>query len=401
MKLYGSGVTLSKILHEHIGDYRKTYKMPAEHFKVVYDILSCRTPFLGGHVEQCDHCGEEREVYNSCRNRHCPTCQVMTKERWLDARRREVLPVLYFHDVFTLPHELNPVILCNKKIMLNMLFKSVSETLLVFGKNELGGQIGFICILHTWDQQLNDHFHLHCLIPGGALSKDGKTWESVRHDYLFSADAMKIVFKAKFMEYFKQAYNENKLIFPGNTSKFGNRQGFNRLKEDLWLKDWVIYTKEPLKNPEHVLDYLGRYTHRVAISNNRIVSLEDGQVTFTYKNRDKQITDTITLNSTEFIRRFLLHVIPKRFVRIRTYGFMGNRDKESKLKKCRELLGLLSELPEKIDRSIHELMLELTGRDIAECRICGKGRWQKKREIPEKIGADPFEVIWPVECRRN
>lgn len=401
MKLFGSNVALSDILHAHIGDYRKKYDMPPEHFKVVYDILSCRTPFLGGHIEQCDYCGEEREVFNSCRNRHCPTCQVMTKERWLDARRREILPVPYFHNVFTLPHELNPVILCNKKIMLDMLFKSVSETLLAFGKNELGGQLGLICILHTWDQQLNDHFHLHCLIPGGAISKDGQKWVPVKNDYLFSADAMKIVFRGKFMDYFKQTYDEGKLIFPGNTKKFGHRQGFNRLKEELWSKDWVIYTKDPLENPEYVLDYLARYTHRVAISNNRIVAFENGQVTFTYKNRAKQMTETVALDAVKFIRRFLLHVLPKRFVRIRTYGFMANRDRTSNLKKCRELLGLSTDLPEKVEQSIRELMLRLTGKDIDQCSVCGKGKLHKKRDIPEKTGSDPFEVIWPVECRRN
>jgi len=256
--------------------------MSKEQFEVVYDILSCRTAYLGGHVEKCDHCGHERSAYNSCRNRHCPKCQCLTKQRWLQARKAELLPVIYFHSVFTLPHELNEVILCNKKRMLTMLFKAVSATLKAFGENPangLCGTIGFIALLHTWGQKLLDHFHLHCLIPGGALSAGKSAWIACANDYLFSQSALSRVFRGKFMDYFSQAYENGELIFAGASEKLGTTKGFNQLKARLWAKNWVVDIEEPIERPENVLEYVGRYTHRVAISNDRLISLKDGKST--------------------------------------------------------------------------------------------------------------------------
>ena len=208
-------VELADIFREHIGEYQRKYKLHPDHYPVINDILNCRTPYLGGHLEKCDHCGSKRHLYNSCRNRHCPKCQSMTKHRWLEARKTELLPVLYFHVVFTLPHELNPLMLCNKRLLLNILFHSVSRSLLQFGessKNRLGGKLGFIAFLHTWDQQLNDHFHLHCLVPGGVLCSDQSRWIPCTHDYLFPEKPLATVFRGKFMHALQKAYDNNDLF---------------------------------------------------------------------------------------------------------------------------------------------------------------------------------------------
>ena len=393
---------LADILHRHIGDYRKRYPMSKEQFEVVYDILSCRTAYLGGHVEKCDHCGLERNAYNSCRNRHCPKCQSLTKERWLQARKAELLPVIYFHSVFTLPHELNPVVLCNKKLMLTILFKATSQTLQAFGENPdngLGGKIGFIALLHTWDQKLRDHFHLHCLIPGGALAVDKSAWIKCSNDYLFSQSALSLVFRGKFMDYFTQAYEKGELIFVGGSEKLGTTRGFNQLKAKLWAKNWVVDIEDPIDRPENVLEYVGRYTHRVAISNDRLISLKDGKVTFAYKNRETKKMQTITLEAVEFIRRFLLHVLPKGFMRIRHYGLLANRCKRENLSKCRQLLDVSHELCEAEEKSVQQLMLELTGVNITQCPKCKKGTMKKLFDLPQRFGQNPYYLIHPEEFK--
>ena len=393
---------LADILRSHIGDYRKKYPMSRDQYEVVYDILSCRTAYLGGHVEKCDHCGLERHAYNSCRNRHCPKCQSMTKQRWLQARKAELLPVIYFHSVFTLPHELNPVILRNKKLMLTILFKAVSQTLMAFGKNPdngLGGNIGFIAFLHTWDQKLLDHFHLHCLIPGGALALDKSAWIQCANDYLFSHSALSRVFRGKFMDYFNQAYKKGQLIFTGNNEKLGTTSGFNQLKAKLWAKNWVVDIADPINRPENVLEYVGRYTHRVAISNDRLISFKDSKVTFAYKDRKTKKMQSTTLEAVEFIRRFLLHVLPKGFMRIRHYGFLANRCKQENLIKCRQLLNVTQPLCEAEQISIQQLMLELTGVDINRCPKCKKGTMKKRDDISPGFGQNPYYLIHPEEFR--
>jgi len=258
-----SAVEVADILREHIGDYQKRYPLRTDQYKIVYDLLNCRTAYLGGHIEQCDHCGTERIHYNSCRNRHCPKCQSMPRERWLEARKAELLPVMYFHNVFTVPHDLNPIILYNKKIMLNVLFKSVAETLLVFGrnpKNGLGGKPGFIAILHTWDQLLNVHFHLHCLVPGGAVSEDWTCWRPCKKAYLFNVEALSLVFRGKFVDYMSKAYQGGQLTFPGISKPFKKPEGFKQLINTLYSKKWVVNIRESMKHPEYVLEYLGRLT---------------------------------------------------------------------------------------------------------------------------------------------
>jgi len=315
----------------------------------------CRTASLGGHLEQCDSCGFERPAYNSCRNRHCPKCQSLAKVKWLDKQKSELLPVGYFHLVFTLPHELNALILTNKKILLSHLFKAGGETLGDFGRTRLGGQIGWITVLHTWDQTLLDHFHLHCLVPAGALSFDQKHWSPARQNFLFPVKALSLVFRGKFLDLLKSACARNKLLFVGQSTSLAD------------------HAKKPFGSPVQVLDYLGRYTHRVALSNDRIVSAHSREVTFSYrdrKNHDRK--KTMTLEAHEFLRRFLLHVIPKGFVRVRHSGVLANRSK-SLLSKCRQLLNLNPAVPKLPQKSVHQLMLELTGIDITRCPLCQKG----------------------------
>lgn len=396
-------IELADILKAHIGDYQKVYRMPKEHLKVVYDILSCRTSYLGGHVERCDHCGEERIAYNSCCNRHCPKCQCIAKERWLEKRKTELLPVRYFHTVFTLPHEVNPLLLCNKRIMLNILFKAVSDTLLQFGanpKNRLGGKLGAILFLHTWDQTLMDHFHIHCLIPGGVLSEAGDKWIACRTDYLFPEKALSKVFRGKFIDYLKEAFKQGDLCFPGNTKEMGTQRGFRKLEMKLRSKNWVVDIEDPIDRPEYVLEYVGRYTHRVAISNNRIQAFENGRVTFSYKDREKRITKYMTLDAVEFIRRFLLHVLPKKFMRIRHIGFLANRCKKDNLIKCRKILGVSEQVIE-TDPSVQEMMLKLTGQDILLCPKCKKGQFKVLKEIRKRTGMNPFYIIHPQELRKT
>jgi len=378
---------VADIFREYGRSYRMNNKMPLSHMKVMSDIINCRTEFKGGHIEKCDSCGYERNAYNSCRNRHCPKCQTMAKARWLDARMHELLPARYYHEVFTLPHEMNPVILCNKEAIFTILFKAVSETLLLFGwntRNGLGGKVGFIAILHTWNQVLLDHFHLHCVIPAGALSPDESRWISSRRwRILFNVKALSIVFRAKFIEYLEQAFDKGDLHFPGNTTSYGTQAGFRHLIRKLWSKRWVVYSKRPFAGPEQVLDYLGRYTHRVAISNHRIIALKDGVVTFFYRDRrDNDTKKIMSLDAQEFIRRFLLHVIPEGFMRIRYYGFLANRSKKHNLNLIRRLLGVREELSDTRKESVRDLMLRLTDIDITRCPHCKNGTMRTIAEIP-------------------
>ena len=375
---------IADILHHHLDDYKAEYPLWPEHRKIVSDLLNCRTAPLGGHIERCDNCGALRITYHSCRNRHCPKCQHMPRERWLEKRKDEILPANYFHVVFTLPHELNTVILNNKKVMFNILFTAASKTLLTFGKNKLNGAPGFLAVLHTWDQKLNAHFHLHCLVAGGAVSKDKKRWLPVKNDYLFNEEALSRVFRGKFIERLVHVRKNDDLKFTG--------AAYSNLKKMLYAKNWVVSVREPVKRPEHVLEYLARYTHRVAIANSRIKKLENGMVSFTSKNRKKQKTETITITAVEFIRRFLLHSLPKGFVRIRHYGFLANRNRKEHLKAIRNLMGV-SAPPEKEVASLEELMLQLTGTDLNACPCCSKGKMHFFAEIPGGRARSPSHLV--------
>ena len=377
--------------------YIESHPMPLEHYKIMNAIVVCRTAALGGHVEVCDSCGKTQNSYNSCRNRHCPKCQALTKARWLEARQAELLCVPYFHNVFTLPHDLNLVILCNKKIMLDILFKAVSATLKEFAENpksryKEGGKIGFTSILHTWDQKLRDHFHLHCVIPAGYLSHDGERWIHSKKKFLFPVKALSRVFRGKFIEQMELAFND--LIFPGKIADIGTDAGFRKLKKQLYSKEWVVYSKQPFGGPKQVLEYLGRYTHRVAISNNRILDIENNTITFSYKDRkNDNEKKSMPLKANEFIRRFLLHALPKKFMRIRHSGFLANRCKKGNLLKCRKILGQDIILDNSSNKSVKDLMLDLSGLDISTCPFCKKGKLNKMLKIPEQTGPGFFERL--------
>jgi hypothetical protein len=282
--------------------------------------------------------------------------------------------------------------------MLNILFKAVSETLLTFGKNPengLGGKLGFIAILHTWDQLLKDHFHLHCIIPAGAVAEDWTCWIPCKNQYLFNEEALAMVFRGKFIDYMTQDYEKGELVFPGIINPFEKPEKFKALKNTLYSKKWVVHVKEPIKKPDYVLEYLGRYTHRVAISNHRIVSLKDGKVTFKYKNRETNQMELTTIEAVEFIRRFLLHVLPKRFMKIRHYGFLANRNKKSNIAKINLMLGKPGTVKTD-EKSVEQLMLKLTGVDITLCSCCKKGKMKIVSQIPEKTGLCPANIIRPI-----
>ena len=375
---------LADIFRSHGESYRRTHRLPASHLKVMRAVEVCRTKELEGHLKKCDSCGFEHPTYNSCLNRHCPKCQSLAKAKWLKKQTSELLPVGYFHLVFTLPHELNWLILSCKKLLLSLLFKAVSETLLEFGATHLGGTLGIIAVLHTWDQTLKDHFHLHCLIPAGALSFDQSRWISARKNFLFHVKALSPAFRRKFLRSLERAFDQGKLKLPGQSVSLANDKPWEQRLAALRKKKWVVFAKRPFSSPHKVLDYLGRYTHRVALSNDRILSVENGQVSFSYRDRkDKDRKKTLTLDAQEFIRRFLLHVIPEGFMRIRHFGFLANRAKKQNLSRCRELLGLNPALPEIPDRSTQDLLLELTGVDLSRCPACKKGTMVIVAELPK------------------
>ena len=297
----------------------------------------------------------------------------MAKVKWVNKQKSELLPTGYFHLVFTLPHELNPLILVNKKPLINILFQSVWQTLAQFAQSRLGGSLGITAVLHTWDQTLLDHFHLHCLVPAGALSLDRNRWVPARQHFLFPVKALSRVFRAKFLDLLKKHFDQDKLLFVGQITPLAAADSFGVLLKGLRKKPWVVHAKKPFGSPVHVLDYLGRYTHRVALSNDRICSLHNGEVTFAYRDRKNQDRRKwMTLGAEEFIRRFLLHVIPKGFMRVRHYGFLANHRKDC-LSKCRQLMGLSPPPSQPPQRSTNQLMLALTGIDIHRCPRCPKG----------------------------
>jgi Putative transposase/Transposase zinc-binding domain len=353
---------LAEVFRQYGESYQRTHRVSACEQKVIRAVSVCRTQDLGGHLDRCDACGFERPAYNSCRNRHCPKCQSLAKARWLEKQTAELLPVGYFHLVFTLPHELNRLILANKKIVLGLLFKAVSETLLEFGKRRLGATMGIIAVLHTWDQTLKDHFHLHCLVPAGALSLDQSRWIAARNNFLFPVKALSRVFRGKFLDLLAKALQQGKIQIIHADIK-ASRQ-----------KNWVVYAKKPFGSPQTVLDYLGRYTHRVALSNNRILQVQDGEVTLSYRDRkDGDRKKIITLEAHEFIRRFLLHVLPDGFMRIRHFGFLANRSKKQALAQCRKLLDCDPALPQSPILSAKDLLLKITGIDLSRCPCCHEG----------------------------
>ena len=356
--------------------YKSSYPITENQRKVMAAITSCRTSQLGGHSEVCDNCATMRNSYNSCRNRHCPKCQTMTKEDWLEKRKQELLPCGYFHMVFTIPHDLNPIILSNRKVLLSCLFQAVRNTILSFAADpqwKLNGKPGLLTILHTWSQTMIDHFHIHCLIPAGVLSSDGRSWNPSNEKYLFRVQSLAKEFKKQYLSMI--AAVSEKEVLPANSKE---------LQEQAQGKKWIVYAKKPFASPEQVLEYLGRYTHRIAISNHRITAIDKDTVTFTY--RDRQNNNELremTLSAMEFIRRFLLHVLPFRFMKIRYYGFLANICKWKSILLIRRLIGKDMEIKLFIQETLEEKVLRITGKDITLCPHCKIGRMVHMEPLPE------------------
>jgi hypothetical protein len=314
-----------------------------KHIKVLLAIRRCRTAALGGHLDECTRCGYRATIsYNSCRNRHCPKCQTAARDRWIAARRRELLPTRYLHVVFTLPHRLAPLVLQNKKVLYSLLFRTSAETLLEVARDprHLGAEIGFFSVLHTWSQQLKIHPHVHCVVPAGGLSLDHTRWVRSRDNYFLPKNVLRKIFRGKFVDALKQAFQNGQLRFEGDLKLLAQPKIFAAWLRPLYRQDWVVYLKPPFGGPEYVLHYLGRYTHRVAISNHRLVSLIGGQVTFRWRDSAHHNEQKLlSLSLDEFLCRFLLHVLPKGYVRIRNFGFLANRKRATLLPLCFQLLG--------------------------------------------------------------
>jgi hypothetical protein len=377
---------IADVFREGFARYEETYRpLLPDQYKVMNAITACRTAVLGGHIDRCDHCANERISYNSCRNRHCPKCQALARAQWVEQRMSDLLPVPYFHVVFTLPNQLNAFALRNKKTFYTLFFQAVSETLQAFGHDPkyLGGEIGFFTILHTWGQNLLDHPHIHCVVPGGGLI-DGTRWKSCKNSFIFPVKAMAALFKGKMLDYFQTAVANGDIECFGTLEPFKDKTTFKTLIDTLYKTDWVVYAKPPFAGPQAVLKYLGRYTHRVAIGNSRIVALSDKTVSFTWKDyADGNKQKTMTLSIVEFIRRFLLHVVPKGFVRIRHYGFLSNHSKQESLVRCMKALGKKPVVrEEKPSRCWRDMAIRITGKDPTICPVCNTGHMKTYREIP-------------------
>jgi hypothetical protein len=355
--------------------------------RVMTAIEVCRTAALGGHLERCDCCSHERPCYDSCGDRHCPKCQSLARAEWVEKRTSEVLQTHYFHVVFTIPEQLTAIAYQNKDLVYSVLFRATAETLSTIAADpqHLGAEIGFFAVLHSWGQNLLFHPHLHRVVPGGGISPDGTRWISCRPNFFLPVQVLSSLFRRLFLKYLQEAFDVGKLQFFSSLQELQDPQAFTRHLDLLRNMKWVVYAKPPFAGPQQVVDYVGRYTHRVAISNHRIVDIEDGHVKFNWRDyRDNNQQKTMTLTTDEFIRRFLLPVLPSGFHRIRYYGFLGNRHRKEKLERCRQLLGMAPPKESSAEPAIQEDYRDryerLTGRSLRECPVCHRGRM-----IPVKI----------------
>lgn len=380
---------LADILKRYLPDYMKSHKLSLWQRKVLFDIQVCRTAACGGHIEACDHCNYRQPAYNSCHNRHCPKCQGIARRRWVSARLNEILPVPYFHVVFTLPHRMNRLALYNKQLIYQLFYRAAAYTLLKFGRDPkyLGGQIGLIGVLHTWGKGLSQHIHWHFIVPGCSLTPEGQVEQvSSSGNFLFPVKAMSKVVRARFIKLLRKAYHQQQLTIPDCQYALSYPAMFEHFLNELASDKWVTYAKRPFNGPEQVVKYIGRYTHRVALSNHNLLSIDDGKIRFVvkdYKNHTKQET---ILSADEFIRRFLLHVLPKRFRKIRYGGFLAQAVREEKLLVARKALGIATttEWQNTTEMALDDWLLQ----DKEKCPNCTVGTLHTveiqyvKRQIP-------------------
>ena len=360
-----SALTVGEVLRVGLPAYARAHRLPPHHWKALNAMQVCRTALLGAHQYACAQCGCAHVVAHGCGNRHCPSCQGINSRHWLEAQARVLLPITYFHEVFTLPHQLNALIQQNQVALYELLFDSVAETLLSFGQNNLGAHLGITAVLHTWGQTLVDHYHLHCIVSGGGPALDGRRWVRSRSDYLFPVRALSKVFRAKFCEGLQALYTQGRLQFHGQLRLLAARPKFQQLTSEAVRKPWVVYSKRPFAGPEQVLAYLSRYTHRVGISNRRLLGLDRqaGTLTFDYKDyADCARHKSMKLPLEEFIRRLRLHLLPPRFVKIRHYGLLANRGRQARLQRARALLGVPPSAPP-----------PTPARSLPRCPHCGWG----------------------------
>jgi Putative transposase/Transposase zinc-binding domain len=400
--MMAAALEVADILRAYTPAFLDTYGevTSPEQRRVLRDLVRCRTAELGGHVEQCDSCGHQRIAYNSCRNRHCPRCQAAARGQWLDERAAELLPVEYFHVVFTLPGVLGPVALQNQRLVYGTLFQAAAQSLLQLARDprHLGVDIGFLAVLHTWGQNLHLHPHVHCVVPGGGLAPEGDRWLSCRPGFFLPVRPLGRLFRGKFLGLLGRAYDRGLLGLHGQQRYLTDPGAFRQLLASCWEVEWVVYAKPPFGGPEQVLKYLARYTHRVAISNQRLVKVEAGQVFFRWKdyahgNQQK----VMTLEAVEFIRRFLQHVVPSGFVRIRHYGLLANRAREANLARCRELLGTRARpsVAEDVPKEAQAAKDEPP--PAVGCPVCGGGRMIVICELPPPCGSAGEEVLRVAE----
>lgn len=375
-------MTVNEIFRTYGNEYLAEYPSTSIGVRrIISSISKCRTADMGGRVEECDHCGHKVLYYNSCRNRHCPACQFIKKEQWIESRQNEVFPFQYFHVVFTIPNKLNPIVYRNKKIMYDLLFSSVKETLseIALSEKYFGAKIGFFSILHTWGQKLNLHPHLHCVVPGGGYDEKAKVWKKTPENYLLPITVLRKRFRSLFLKKLKLLYKENELYL--KKTKYQEPELFQELIDELFDTEWVLYLKESFNNSDSVIKYLAKYTHRIAISNYRIIKVEDRYVHFWYKDyKDNNKKKVMAAPVIKFIRLFLLHVVPKRYIRIRYYGLLSHRCKKVNIESCYRFFEIKQKHKEE-PKSLAELMLELTGTDIRKCPKCGCGMMVEKELI--------------------
>lgn len=362
-----ASIELADIVRAYGDTYRQTHRLASVQHTALRAIATCRTAVLGGHTRTCDQCGATQRAYNSCRNRHCPKCQGAAQATWLAARQAELLPIPYFHVVFTLPQALNALAQGNPRVLYTALFRAAADTLLTFGRDprHLGGTIGVTAILHTWGQSLSQHLHLHCVVTGGALTADHAHWIGAKPGFLFPVRALSRVFRAKYLDALWAAFARGALTFATGTAELADAPTFARFLADLRAVPWVVYAKPPFGGPAQVLAYLGRYTHRVALSNARLVDLRDGVVRFRWKDyADRDRVKVMALTADEFLRRFLLHIVPRGFMRIRHFGLLANRQRRSLIARSRDMLAV----------SVSDETAASTVKDVVvHCPVCRVG----------------------------
>jgi Putative transposase/Transposase zinc-binding domain len=383
---------VADIVRAYGATFRATHTVSHEQVRVLRAIAQCRTAALGGHVEQCMSCGTERVCYDSCRNRHCPKCQGSARAKWLAAEQALLLPIPYFHVVFTLPHRLNPLIRVNQRLLYDLLFQTAAQTLQEFARDptHLGAKIGITAVLHTWGQTLTEHIHVHCVVTGGGLSLDGTQWRVCQRRFLFAVKALGAVFRGKYLAELERLRSQQRLLFAGESAPLAEDAAWSTLRQQLYAKPWVVYAKPPWGSPEQVLKYLSRYTHRVAIANSRLVFVGNGVVRFRYTDYAAQGSMKIMeLPGAEFLRRFLLHVVPTGFVRIRHYGLLANRARQEKLTRARQLLAIVAATPLLPPLSVLATATGPAPTAAARCPHCAGTDWRIIARLLPQRGLPP------------